>query len=61
MAYERNAQFTIRSETRLMSLAAAWSDGGVPHQTAKLGRALTKGRIAKRLLDHPTAVQRSLV
>jgi hypothetical protein len=55
MPDEGDAQFSIGDQAWLVSLAAAWSYCGVPHQPAELGCALTKGRIAKRLLDHPAA------
>lgn len=55
MADECNAEFTVRCQSWLVSLAAAPGHGGVPHQPSKLRGALAKGRIAKRLFNHPAA------
>jgi hypothetical protein len=53
VADEGDAEFSVGGEARFVGLAATWSYRGVTHQTSKLGGAFTKGRIAKRLLNHP--------
>src|ERR1700720_3562380 len=50
MADESQPQLTVESQLRFVGLASAGSDGGVPHQTAKLARALAQCRIVDRVL-----------
>ena len=50
---EGDAEFSVGDEARLVSLTEARSYRGTAHQTSELSGAFTKGRIAKRLLDHP--------
>jgi hypothetical protein len=53
MTDEGDAEFSIDRETGFMRLSAARCNGRVTHQTRKLSSALAKGRITKRLFDHP--------
>ena len=53
VANKRDPEFSVRGESRLVSFTGARSDCGTTHQTSELGGALAKGRIAKRLLNHP--------
>jgi len=46
VADESDAEFTVRDQTRLVSLAAARSHHRVPHQAAKIRGALAQGWIA---------------
>ena len=50
---EGDAEFSVGRKTRLVGFAAPRSDSGVTHQSPELCGAFTKGRIAKRLLNHP--------
>src|ERR1700704_6441210 len=53
VANEGDPEFSIDSQTRLVSFTTPRRHGGATHQTSELGGAFAKGRIAKRLLDHP--------
>jgi hypothetical protein len=53
VADEGDSEFSVGDEPRLVGLSKARSDGGTAHQARELGGAFAKGRIAKRLLDHP--------
>ena len=55
VADESDAQFSVRGKSRLTSLAPARSYRRVAHQTSELRSAFAKGRVAKRLLNHPAA------
>src|ERR1039457_5795017 len=50
---EGDAEFSVGGEAPFVGLTGARSDGGVAHQTSKLGGAFPNGRIAKCLLNHP--------
>src|SRR5580692_11133454 len=56
VANERDAEFAVAGEAGLVGLNATWSHHGVAYQTTKLGGAFAKGRVAKRLLDHPALI-----
>jgi hypothetical protein len=60
VANECDAKLAVVCKPGFVSLAASRGNRGVPHQTSELGRALTKGRIAERLLDHPATWALSL-
>src|ERR1039458_404623 len=53
MPDEGDAELAAGGEAGFVSLAVARSYSGMAHQPSELGGALTKGRIAERLLDHP--------
>ena len=52
MADERDAQLTVGSETRFVSLTRPRSHGRMAHQASELRRALAQCRITESLLDH---------
>src|SRR5215472_14416806 len=58
VADKGNTQFSVRGETWFVSLPAAWSDGGAPHETSELRGAFTESRITQRLFNHPKAEPR---
>ena len=53
VADEGDAEFAVGGEARLVGFAAARSYRRAAHQSSELGGAFTKGRIAKRLFNHP--------
>ena len=52
MSDERDAEFSVGGQARLMSLATSPGHGGMAHQTRELHGSLAKGGIAQCLLDH---------
>ena len=53
MPDERNSQFALRCQARLVSFATERGYRGVAHQSAELRCAFAESRILKRCLDHP--------
>jgi hypothetical protein len=52
MSDERDAEFSVRGEARLVSLTATPGHSRMAHQTRELRGSLAKGGIAQCLLDH---------